>query len=110
MTATMPIAGTRYQSWNRDFSYGPKMSATTCAVCKTLLSELTANSIAKAVMIDMLDKALCSDPHADFQSIVEDLNAARIALDLANERYRQHVASHAEESGNQSTFKAGWSA
>jgi len=109
MTATLPIAGTRYKSWNRDISSGSKMSATTCTVCKTLLGELTAASIANALMIDMLDKALWSDPHADFQAIVEDLNAARIALDLANEQYRQHVASHGK-SGNQSTLTAGWSA
>jgi|SRR3954447_11115976 hypothetical protein len=107
MTATMPIAGTRYKSWNRDISSGRKMSATTCTVCKTLLGELTAACMAKANMIDMLDKALSSDLHADFQLIVDDLNATRIALDLANEQYRQHVASHAERSP--STLTAGWS-
>jgi hypothetical protein len=57
-------------------------------------------------MIDLLDKALWSDPHADFQSLVEALNVTRIALDLAKEQYRLHAASHAEQSANRSTLAA----
>ncbi len=86
------------------------MSAPTCTVCRALLAELTAVAIAKAHMIDLLDNALWSDPHADFQSIVQDLNAARMALELADEQYRQHVASHAEHSAPRPTLAAGWSA
>ena len=79
----------------------------TCTVCEALLDELTKSSIANAHMIEVLDKALSSNPDADFQSLVEALNVTRIALDLANQQYRQHVASHGEQSTN--TMSAGWS-
>ena len=80
----------------------------TCTVCEALLDELTKSSRANAHMIELLDKALWSNPHADFQSLVEALNVTRIALDLANEQYRHHVATHAEQSANR-TWTAGWS-
>src|SRR5690242_4071168 len=105
MTATLPIAGAFYRSWNRHISSGPRTSAMTCTVCEALLDELKKSSLANARMIDLLDNALSSNPHADFQSLVEALNVTKIALDLANEQYRQHVATH----GEQSTLSAGWS-